>query len=93
MQEVIFSVKSGLQVGHKDWLEGAASGLKQKWDCSPVEDEFEGNVMDWLEDDEVMKQWEDVSKEEEKITVSKMEGKILQLKKRSQRRRTNKVKW
>ena len=34
--------------------------------------------MDWLEDDEIMKQWEDVSKEE-KITMRKMEGKSLQV--------------
>ena len=35
--------------------------------------------MDRLEDDEMMNQWEDVSKEEEKITVRKMEGKRLQV--------------
>ena len=36
--------------------------------------------MDWLEDDEMMRQWEEVSKEEEKITVSKMEGRNLRVK-------------
>ena len=30
--------KSGPEVVRKDWLEGAASGLKQKWGCSQVED-------------------------------------------------------
>ena len=35
--------------------------------------------MDWLEDDEMTRQWEDVSKEEEKITVRKMEGRSLQV--------------
>ena len=50
----------------KDWLEGTASGLEHKWDCSQLEDDFEeGDVMDWLEDDDMMKQWEDVSKETE----------------------------
>ena len=63
--EVLFS-DSGLEVGRKDWLDGAGSGLKQKWDCSQVEGDFEGgDVTDWLEDDEKMKQWEDVSKKED----------------------------
>ena len=44
-------------------------GLKQKWDCSQVEEEFgEGGVKDWSEDDGMMKQCEDGSKDEEKIT-------------------------
>ena len=30
--------------------------------------------MDWLEDDEMMRQWEEVSKEEEKITLRRNEG-------------------
>ena len=30
-----------------------------------------GDVMDLLEDDKMMRHWEDVSKEEEKIMVSK----------------------
>ena len=51
--------------GQKGWLEGA-SDLRQKWDCSQIEDDFaEGDVMEWLEDDEMMKQWSG-SKEEEK---------------------------
>ena len=35
--------------------------------------------MGWLEDDEMMRQWEDVSQEEEKITVRKMEGRRMQV--------------
>ena len=55
-----------LGVEQKDWLEGTASGLEHKCDCSQLEDDSEeGDVMDWLEDDEMMKQWEDVSKEAE----------------------------
>ena len=39
-------------------------------DCSQVDGELEErDAMDWLEDDEMMKQWEEVSKEEEKITM------------------------
>ena len=54
----------GLGVGQKDFLEGAASGLNQKWDCSQAEEEFEeGDVMGLVEDDEMMMQWEDVRKE------------------------------
>ena len=38
---------SGLGVGRKDWLKGAASGLRQKWDFSQVEDDFgEEDVLD-----------------------------------------------
>ena len=72
--------KSELGVGQKDGLEGTASGWKGKWDCTQAEDDFdEGDVMYWLEDDEMMRQWEDVSKEEENITVRKMEGRSLQV--------------
>ena len=57
----------------------AAPGLKQKLDCSQVEEECEeGEMMDWLEVDEMMRQREEVSKEDEKITVRKMEGRSLQ---------------
>ena len=35
--------------------------------------------MHWFEDDEMMRRWEDVSTEEEKITVEKMEGESLQV--------------
>ena len=34
--------------------------------------------MDWYEDDEMMRPWEEVSKEEEKIVKRKMEGNGLQ---------------
>ena len=55
-----------LGVGQKDWLEGTASGFEHKCDCSQLEDDFEeGDVMDWLEGDEMMQHWEDVSKEAE----------------------------
>ena len=71
------SSKSELGVGQKDWLEGPASGLKQKWDWSQATDAFEeGDVMDWLEDAEMVRQWEDVGKGDEKITVRNMEGGI-----------------
>ena len=35
--------------------------------------------MGWLEDDEMVKHWEDVRKEEEKITMRKMDGRSLQV--------------
>ena len=54
--------------------------MKQKWDCSQVEDDIgESDVMDWYTDDVMMRQWEDDSREEEKITMRKMEGKRLQV--------------
>ena len=76
-REVLYS-KSELGVVWKDWLEGNASGFKQKWNCSQAEDDIE-EQMDWLENGEMMKQWEDVGKEEEKITVRKMEGRSSQV--------------
>ena len=33
--------------------------------------------MDWLEDDEMMMQWEDVSKEEENVTMRSGEGRAM----------------
>ena len=39
--------------------------MGQSWDCSQMEDELdERDATDWLADDEMMKQWEEVSKEE-----------------------------
>ena len=35
--------------------------------------------MDWLEDDEMMRRWEEVSKEEEQITVGRKEGSEIQV--------------
>ena len=32
------------------------------------------DAMDWLMDDEMMRHWEDVSKEEEEISVKRSEG-------------------
>ena len=59
---------------------GTASGMKQKWDCSQVEDEFgEGDGMEWLEGDDLMRQWEEVSKEEEKTEVRKFVGRSSQI--------------
>ena len=49
--EGLFS-RSGLGAGRKDWLDGAVSCLKHKWDCSQVEDDVgEGDGMDWSEED------------------------------------------
>ena len=60
--------ESELEVGQKGLSEGSASCWKLNWDCSRDENNLEeGDVMDWLEDDEMMKQWEEVSKDEEKI--------------------------
>ena len=45
-------------------LKGIEQSLKQKWYCSQVEKDFgEGDVMDWYQDDEMMRQWEETSKE------------------------------
>ena len=54
--------------------------MRQKWDCSQIEDSVEeGDVMDWHEHDEMKKQWADVSKEEVKIVQRKTEGSGLQI--------------
>ena len=53
---------------------------KRKWDCSQDEGTLEeGDIMDWYEDDEMRRQLEETSKEEEKIARRKMEGKGLQV--------------
>ena len=38
-----------------------------------------GDVLEWYEDDEMVRQWEEASKEEEKIAKGKFEGKSLQV--------------
>ena len=64
MLDRILSVNLGSELVRNDWLKGAMSSLKHKWDCSQVEDDFgEGDVMDWYGDDEMMRQWEEVCKE------------------------------
>ena len=50
--------------------------MRQKWDCSQIEESF---VVDWYEDDEMMRRWEEFSKEEEKIVKIKTEGNGLQI--------------
>ena len=50
----------------------------QSWDCAQLEDELEErDVMGWLEDDEMRRKWEEVSKDEEKITSRRNEGRGL----------------
>ena len=54
--------------------EGTISCLKQSWGCSQAEDDREEeDTTDWLEDDEMMRQWEEVSKDEGKITLKQDE--------------------
>ena len=43
--EGTFLSKSGLGVGRKDGKKRAVSSLKQKWDCSQVEDDFEKEML------------------------------------------------
>ena len=39
------------------------ASLKQKWNCSRIEEDFgEGDGLDWYEDDEMVRRWEDTSK-------------------------------
>ena len=47
----------------------------QSWDCSQVENELEERAaMNWPLDDEMMRPWEEVSKDEDEITVKRSEG-------------------
>ena len=72
--------KSELGVGRKDELKRIDQSLKQKWVCHQIEEYFgEGEVTDWYEDDEMVRQWEKTSKEEEKIAKEKMERESLQV--------------
>ena len=56
----------------------AAEPLKhvsQSWDCPQKREQPEvADAMDWLMDNEMMRHWEDVSKEEEEILVKRSEG-------------------
>ena len=50
--------KSVLGVGRKVDLKRLDQCLKQKWDCSHIEEESgEGDGMDWYEDDEMVRHW------------------------------------
>ena len=45
--------------------EETRGSVGQSWDRSQVEDDLEeGDAMDWLKEDEMMRQWEEVSKED-----------------------------
>ena len=62
---------AGNGVAHKAVF-AAQSAKNGRGFASQVEEECqEGDVMDWLEDDEMMKSWEEVSKVEVKIMVRK----------------------
>ena len=62
----------------KDEWKGIKPRVRQ-WDWSQIVDSFEGeDGMDWYEDDE-MRQWEDVSKEEGKSVKRKTAGNGLQI--------------
>ena len=68
----------GKKQGDVAWMSSRQVG--QSWDCSQVEYELEErHAMDWLEDDEMMKQWEEVSKEEEKTMMKRNEGRVLRM--------------
>ena len=72
--------KSALDVGRKDEWKGIEQRVRQKWDCSHIEDSVEeGDVMDWYEDHEMRTHWEDLSKEEGRIVTRKTEGNGLQI--------------
>ena len=73
------SGESGIGVNRKDSLETRKASsvgevgqemrpcVGQSWDCSQLEDDLEErDSMDWLEDDEVMRQLEEVNKGEER---------------------------
>ena len=49
-------------------------GTDRKWKISRRRD-----AMDWLEGDKMMKQWEEVSKEEEHVTLRRNEGRGLRV--------------
>ena len=51
--------------------------VNQSWDCSQVENGPERAAMNWLMDDEMMRHWEDVGKEEEELTAKRSEGRIF----------------
>ena len=57
----------GFGVNRKDLLEEPRWSVLQSWDSSQVEDELEeGDAMDWLEDDEMVRQGREVGNEEER---------------------------
>ena len=56
--------------------------VKESWDCSQVENEpEERSAMDWLMNDEIMRRWSEVSKDEEETTVKRCESGKLQVEK------------
>ena len=61
--------KSGLGLGRKVDLRSIEQSVEQKWDFG------EGAVMEWYEDDEMVGQWEEASKEEEKFGKGKIKRK------------------
>ena len=69
---------SGFGVNRKDLLKETRRSVSQSWDCSQVEDDLEeGAGMDWYEDDEMLRPWEEVGKEGEKLTSKRNEGRHI----------------
>ena len=75
MSEMGSSGESGFGINWKDLLEETRRIVGLSWNCSHVEDDLEeGDAMDWLKDDEVMRQWRQVSNEELLKAVRRNEG-------------------
>ena len=54
--------------------------LGQSWDCSQMEDELEErDATDWIMDDEMIRQWEEVCKVDERITRIRGEGRVFKV--------------
>ena len=69
------SGEPGIGVNRKDLSEETRRSVGPGWESSQVEDVLEErDAMDWLEDDMMMRRWEEVSQEEEKITLRRNEG-------------------
>ena len=76
--------KSEIGVGRKDDLKRFDQSFKQKLDCSQVEDHFgEGDVMNWYEDDEIVRQWDVIRKRRRRLQRGRCKERAYKLKVRT----------
>ena len=80
MLKLITSKMQSSEGERKDECEDIEQRVRQKMDCSQIEDSFEeGDVVEWYEDDEMRRRREEVSKEETRMCEEKQKEKVCRL--------------
>ena len=76
-QEVVAGIEkkaSALENAKPTTQEPVGQNARQDWDCSQIEDRYEGEIFDWYEEDQWKGQWEEDEKMEEFLEQKRVDG-------------------